>query len=371
MNAPSSLSVAGLILAGGQARRMAGKDKGLLLYQQRPLVEHVLTRLQPQVEQLIISANRHLDQYQQYGYLVLTDNDNTFLGPLSGMVTALRQTEADFLLVAPCDTPLLAPCYRQRMMENLLAQRADLAVATDGQRWHPALCLLTKALLASLEDYLMQGGRKIETWLKRHKVAEVDFSDHPAMFININSPSDLDQSAPIDSPKPVLGFAAFSGTGKTTLLTQLLPLLKRRGLRVAVIKHAHHNFDIDKPGKDSYQIREAGAQQMLIASANMTAWIEKHDNAEYEPRLAELIQRLDKRYIDLILVEGFKHEQFAKIELHRPSLGKPLLCVEDTNIIAVASDSALENINDLPQLDINDTVAIADFVQLFMTNWKA
>ena len=161
-------------------------------------------------------------------------------------------------------------------------------------------------------------------------------------------------------PKPVLGFAAFSGTGKTTLLEQLIPLLTARGIRVAVVKHAHHEFDIDKPGKDSYRLRQAGARQMLIASSQRQALMTEND-APQEPRLDELITRLDLDDIDLVLVEGFKHVPFPKIELHRKELGKTLLHPEDADIIAVASDH-LADCGDLPALDINDTAAIAAFI---------
>lgn len=160
--------------------------------------------------------------------------------------------------------------------------------------------------------------------------------------------------------KPVLGFAAFSGTGKTTLLVKLLPLLVKRGIRVGMIKHAHHDFDIDTPGKDSYQLRKAGARQMLVASSRRRALVTE-TAAQQEPQLEELIDMLDLDSIDLILVEGFKHLAFPKIELHRAGLGHPLLFREDKNIIALAADDT-PDLRDLPLLDINNPDAIADFV---------
>ena len=163
--------------------------------------------------------------------------------------------------------------------------------------------------------------------------------------------------------KPVLGFAAFSGTGKTTLLEKLIPQLTERGIRIGMVKHAHHEFDIDKPGKDSYRLRKAGAQQVLIASGKRQALLTEQATPQ-EPRLDELITRLDLDSIDLVLVEGFKHVAFPKIELHRKALGKTLLHPEDPDIIAVASDH-LTDCGDLPALDINDTAAIAAFI----INW--
>jgi molybdopterin-guanine dinucleotide biosynthesis adapter protein len=160
--------------------------------------------------------------------------------------------------------------------------------------------------------------------------------------------------------KPVLGFAAFSGTGKTTLLEKLIPLLTAQNIRIGMVKHAHHEFDIDKPGKDSYRLRKAGAGQLLIASSKRQALMTENTTAR-EPRLEELLTRLDLDSIDLVLVEGFKHVPFPKIELHRTELGKKLLYTEDPDIIAVASDH-LTACGDLPSLDLNDPAAIAAFI---------
>jgi molybdopterin-guanine dinucleotide biosynthesis protein MobB len=160
---------------------------------------------------------------------------------------------------------------------------------------------------------------------------------------------------------PVLGLAAYSGTGKTTLLTQLIPLLRERGLRIAMIKRAHHAFDVDQPGKDSYELRKAGASQMLITSDVRWALMTDLDRPR-EPQLAELIAHIDQDQADLILVEGFKHEAFPKIELHRREVGKPLLYPADSNIIAIATDAPESLDTGLPLLSINDPAGVADFI---------
>lgn len=165
-------------------------------------------------------------------------------------------------------------------------------------------------------------------------------------------------------PKPVLGFAAYSGTGKTTLLVKLLPILKQHGLRVAMVKHAHHTFDVDKPGKDSYELRQAGASPMLISSSRRIALMIDKDQEE-EPDLQDLLSYINPERIDLVLVEGFKQWPFAKIELHRPALGKPLIFPDDNNIIAIAHDAALEEQADIPVMDINNIEQIAEFVLNF------
>ena len=160
---------------------------------------------------------------------------------------------------------------------------------------------------------------------------------------------------------PVLGFAAFSGSGKTTLLERLIPCLKERGLRLALVKHSHHDFEIDQPGKDSHRLRKAGADQVLLASPWRTAWIAEGDGRT-EPRLADLLQRLDGEALDLVLVEGFRHEAIPKIEVHRPSLGKPLLCLDDPQILALACDEPPDRPVPVPLLDLGRPEGVADWV---------
>ncbi len=167
---------------------------------------------------------------------------------------------------------------------------------------------------------------------------------------------------------PILGFAAYSGTGKTTLLEALLPKLTESGLRIGMLKHAHHNFDVDKPGKDSYRLRKAGASQMLIASRNRFALMTETPEAEAE--FEYLLTRFDEDMLDVVLVEGCKNIAFPKIELHREEVGKPWLYPNDENIIAIASDtSGLDS--ELPQMNINDLDAIAQFVLQYVQDAKA
>ena len=162
---------------------------------------------------------------------------------------------------------------------------------------------------------------------------------------------------------PILGFCAFSGTGKTTLLKHLLPLLKLKGLRIGIVKHAHHHFDIDQPGKDSYELRQAGATQMLVTSQKRLAWVKELPENQPEPGLEKTLQILDPDDLDLVLVEGFKQELFPKIELHRPSLGKRLLYSTMPGIIAIATDTPLTDPDiHLVQLNLNQPAEIADFI---------
>jgi molybdopterin-guanine dinucleotide biosynthesis protein B len=158
----------------------------------------------------------------------------------------------------------------------------------------------------------------------------------------------------------VIGLAGWSGSGKTTLIVKLIPALIARGLSVSTLKHAHHSLEIDKPGKDSYVHREAGAREVLVASAKR--WALVHElREENEPRLADLLPKLSD--VDLVIVEGFKREAHAKIEMHRREVGKPLLFPEDANIVAVVSDARPANLHEKTLFaSLDDLDAICDLV---------
>lgn len=169
-------------------------------------------------------------------------------------------------------------------------------------------------------------------------------------------------------PLPIIGLCAYSGTGKTTLLTQLIPLLKKRNLRIGVVKHAHHKFDIDHPGKDSYEFRRAGAEQVAVASKKRIAWIKEHKADNDEPVLADALAILEINNLDLVIVEGFKREHFPKIELHRPILGKPLIYPHDKNIIALATDTQVTAMPTPHLLNLNNVNEIAEFISSYVKN---
>ncbi|MDE0308455.1 MAG: molybdopterin-guanine dinucleotide biosynthesis protein B [Acidiferrobacterales bacterium] len=160
---------------------------------------------------------------------------------------------------------------------------------------------------------------------------------------------------------PIIGFAAYSGTGKTTLVTRVIPILKDRGLKVGVVKHAHHNFVIDTPGKDSYELRESGAQQVMVVSRQRIAWVMENP-LEAEPDLFELLQNFSGHELDLVIVEGFKHEPFTKIEVYRSGLRRPLLAKSDENVVAVATDMPDLAEQGVETLALDDPEAIADFI---------
>lgn len=175
--------------------------------------------------------------------------------------------------------------------------------------------------------------------------------------------SSLATSSPLTASSPaVIGVTGWSGSGKTALIVRLIPELAARGYRVATVKHAHHAFDIDTPGKDSFEHRAAGATEVVVSSAKR--WAIMHENRDdAEPALEDLLAKLSP--VDVVLVEGFKNEAHTKIEVHRPATGAELICTANPSIVAVASDDpsvAGTTPRDLPVLDLNDTATIADFV---------
>lgn len=159
----------------------------------------------------------------------------------------------------------------------------------------------------------------------------------------------------------VLGIVGWSGSGKTTLLTALLPLLRARGLTVSTVKHAHHGFDMDRPGKDTFRHREAGAHEVLVLSG--PRWALLHEVSGAEPRLPELLARMQP--VDLVLVEGFKTHPFAKLEVHRPVLGKPPIWHTQPEVVAVAADAPLASC-DRTLLPLNDPATVAAWLVQFL-----
>ena len=165
--------------------------------------------------------------------------------------------------------------------------------------------------------------------------------------------------------KKIIGFAAFSGTGKTTLIKKIVSILSKR-FTVSVIKHAHHDFDLDHPGKDSYEIRKSGAENILISSEKRWALI--HENKKNkELTLENLLDILENINSDIVLVEGFKKENFPKIELYRKEIGKDLLFFNDKNIIAFATDSNMDINENIKKLDINEPQQIVDYIIKFLS----
>lgn len=185
------MSISGIVLAGGLGRRMGGVDKGLMDFLGKPMVAHVINRLQPQVDEILINANREIERYAAFGHTVIEDDIAGFAGPLAGLHKGMSVAKHPYVLTVPCDSPLLPMNLANRLMHALIQHDADLAVAKTGMQAHPVFCLCRKALLPNLESFLQQGGRKIDTWYGALEVVEVSFNDNPQAFSNVNTPEEL------------------------------------------------------------------------------------------------------------------------------------------------------------------------------------
>jgi molybdopterin-guanine dinucleotide biosynthesis protein A len=183
--------VTGLVLAGGQGRRMGGVDKGLMMLRGQPLVEYVVERLRPQVATLLINANQNRERYAALGYPVVADDVGGFAGPLAGLQAGLARAQTPLLVTAPCDSPFLPPDLVDRLLDGLEGTSAELAVARTGDQPHPVFALCRREVLPGLSAFLAAGGRKIDAWYAGLKVAEVAFDDCAEAFSNINTLEEL------------------------------------------------------------------------------------------------------------------------------------------------------------------------------------
>ena len=185
------LLITGVVLAGGQGRRMGGIDKGLQMFRSRTLIESVLERIRPQVTETFINANQNQARYEALGYKVIGDLVSGYAGPLAGLHSALSAASHDQVLTVPCDSPFLPTDLAERMENALRVQSADVAVARTGRQAHPVFCLARRALLPHLTNFLDDGGRKIDAWYADLNVVEVAFDDQPAAFANFNTLAEL------------------------------------------------------------------------------------------------------------------------------------------------------------------------------------
>ncbi len=185
------IAITGIVLAGGQGRRMGGVDKGLTVFRGRPLVAHVIERLAPQVDELLVNANRNPEAYAAFGHRVIADEIPGFAGPLAGFERGLAHARGELVATVPCDSPFLPADLVARLRAALEAKGADLAVACTGDQPHPVFCLMRRGVHASLAAFLASGERKIDKWYAALSVAEVAFDDEADAFANINTRDEL------------------------------------------------------------------------------------------------------------------------------------------------------------------------------------
>lgn len=183
--------VTGVVLAGGLARRMNHQDKGLISYRNQAMVSYAVEAMANIVDTVFINANRNIEDYRQFGCEVISDQSNTFDGPLAGILSAMIHCKTERLIVMPCDSPLIKAEHLRKLLTTLEKKQMDIAVAFDGERMHPVFLALKTSLKNSLKQYLQQGNRKIDIWLQQHSLVKVDFSQDKKIFLNINTLSEL------------------------------------------------------------------------------------------------------------------------------------------------------------------------------------
>ena len=184
------MPISAIILSGGRATRMNGVDKGLVLLQNKTLIQHVITHLTPQADEIFINANREIEAYQSFGYRVLQDENEDFIGPLAGFLLGLNHAKHEHVLTVPCDSPLLPLDLVEKLLNGMAVAHADIAVASSAGDTHPVFCL-KRSVLPSLAGYLASGERKVSAWQKSQQYIEVDFSDDADAFTNLNTFEDL------------------------------------------------------------------------------------------------------------------------------------------------------------------------------------
>ncbi len=361
-----------VILAGGQAKRMGGKDKALIELQNRTLLSHVLEKISGYASPISLNINKNQEKFLKFNYPILKDRIEGFLGPLSGIFTAIhwaKEINEDWVLTLPCDTPYLPNDLIPRFIKLALDLDNDFDVISVkcNNQTHPVIGLWKTNLIYKLENSLKNDIRKIDLFTSKINIKYVEyFLDDVCLdpFLNLNSPFDILHSQKIlGIIPPFFGLAGWSGSGKTTLCTSLIKNLTKSGYNVGCIKHAHHNFELDKPGKDSYEIRKSGAVPMIISSKNRFGVIYENHN-EDEKTLFEMIDIFSNQTFkktNLLIIEGYKNEPIQKLEIYRHELEKPLLYKNDKNIFAIASNKDVKP--DLPLLDLNNINKIARFIE--------
>jgi len=356
--------VTGVILAGGQSRRM-GQDKARMQISRRTLFERALELLQHFCNSILIAGDR--PDLARPGLPALPD---IYPGSaLGGLHTGLQAAATDWILVTPCDMPYPDPRIVARMLECRTGY--DAVVPRTPAGYEPVFALYHKNCLPPMEALLRRNQFRIFDFYQRIRIRFLDPPELPAgwerTLINLNTPEDLARIKEEQMTPPVVSIVAKSGTGKTTLLEKLIAELKTRGYRVGAVKHDAHSFSIDHEGKDSWRLTQAGADTMLITSPEKVAMV-KQNPPDREPVLTETIANYCGD-LDIVLTEGFKRSSMPKIEVHRQERSERLLCrgeEHDPALFAVASDQPLEL--DVPVYDLNDATGLVDLiVERFLT----
>lgn len=364
------MSYALVILCGGLSRRM-GFDKTFLPFGDSSLLQYQIKRFSPYFEKIYLSVpsqeNRPVDYQAICGREAIEDLVPN-CGPIGGLCSCLKKISEDVIFFTSIDAPFTDPSLAKDLCEILLSDReADACAIQDPEgRVQPLFTAYSKRVLPALEEMMQEGNFRLRAGLRRLNVRIEDRFLPAEQFFNMNDPASyyyalnklahrLPGAFPADfcsaEPKqptsiPSLSFVAKSGTGKTTYLEKLLPLLKQELLRVAVVKHDAHGFEIDKPGKDSYRLTQAGADHMILTSRDKTAVIFTHK--DQNPELSFILKHIEN--VDLIITEGYKLGDQQKIHILRKGHCEAPI-VDTDKIIAYVTDFPFEA--DVPVFDLN------------------
>lgn len=338
-----------VILCGGESRRM-GEDKGNLIYDGETFLERIVRKLSEyvndarmEVDDILLSV-RDEKSMKRFGDLERVSPVYDYYagcGPLAGMEAAFQKCRNEYVFVTSCDMPFVDAMLMNELYEKVteyVDADAIIPVDRDG-RMHGLCGFYKRNVHECMKEHLERGEYRICSWLESIRVVKIqtaDLTEGEKKLSNINTKEDYRCYIACKNAHgiPVISIVAFSGTGKTTFLVKLIPELKKRGLKVAVVKHDAHDFEIDREGKDSFKITQAGADVTGLISDKKAVLME---NRRVETEV--LLDRIEN--VDVILTEGFKHGPWPKIMLHRTETGKPLP-VSPEECLAVVSDSYVE-----------------------------
>jgi molybdopterin-guanine dinucleotide biosynthesis protein MobB len=348
-----------IILAGGKSRRF-GYDKTLLEVNGVRIIETIVEKCTPVFSEILIAGGDRCD-IKIPGVRTVPDTYRN-IGPLGGIHAGLSAASNEVCFVTACDMPNFRIPTVKKLLDS--SQGYDVALFKAGEYIQPLFAAYNKSILPLVEQLLSQNTNSV---LRLFDTARVCCIEIPAerkkpendLLFNINYKEDYEMF--INSAPPVLSVVGFTDSGKTTYLEKLIPALKSRGIRLGVIKHDAHSFDIDIPGKDSWRLTQAGADITVISSPAKIAILEKWS---HEEDLAHLAVRLRGK-VDLILTEGYKRDKARKIEIRRAAKNRDAFC-EDAELFAVASDFALESDSTAPVLPLDDAEPMADLIMKFL-----
>lgn len=368
-----SARIGGVVLAGGLSRRMGGGEKALMPLGGRALVQHVATRVAPQVDALVVNANGDPARFAALGLPVVADESTDFPGPLAGVLAALHwfaraQPQTWAVVSVTADAPFVPEDLVVRLQEALVAQPdARVAVAQSRERRHHVTGLWRMEAATEIAAALARGDRKVEMMVDRLGAVAVPFSDLQIggeavdPFFNINTPEELAFAERVMTPF-VVGVAGWKNAGKTTLVERLVAELVRRGYVVSTVKHSHHDVSFESEGTDSARHLRAGAQEVALVSPRRWAVLRAGEDVAWReegaPALATVVGHLAPA--DVVIVEGLKRAQIPKIEVRRTAQGDgPPLAAVDPLVFAIAADHGIADAG-LPSFALDDVSGLAD-----------